>query len=443
MPFPGSIENRAFSGAASEASCTTDKVATPCIPSHGSRSDAGLTKMSEFKVRIEKNFESLEALRSEWDKAVVELGGAIYMSYDWTRTWWQFYGAGKELRIFLFYCGEEIVGILPIYIDRIGFNPLRLAVARLVCANIPPKAFNPPIHPDWAERIFDSMLTQLLEQDRCDLISIGPVCKAREFLEHFEKAARQRGDLAAEVTRNREGLHTVFRLPKSMDEFFEGMDKDERKKRKYEMRLLNREQAITKDVITAPEAVEVEFESFARLHALQWRDKGKQGHFGSWPKGTEYNRALVKALAKSGRVRFVRILSGGEVISSQYAFVFGDTWYWELPARATDRKWNRFSLGTTGFFSLVEEAIKQGQARIEGGVAHYDYKQKLNGTEYGLEVLRVVANRSASQMRTRLYGWVRAGLELAYCKIWYARISPRLPAMFRKPIWTLWLLLDF
>ncbi len=221
------------------------------------------------------------------------------------------------------------------------------------------------------------------------------------------------------------------------------MEKDERKKRKYEMRLLAKEQSTVRDVLTAPEQVEAEFANFVSLHASQWGDKGKLGHFGSWPRGREYNLALVRALAKLNRVRFVRILAEGEVISSQFAFVFGNTWYWELPARATERKWNRFSLGTTGFFCLAEEAIKEGKTHIEAGIAHYDYKQKLGGNEFGLDTLRVAANRPGSKLRTRIFRALRSCLEVVYYKIWYGRVSPHLPAFLRKPIWHFWLRLDF
>jgi CelD/BcsL family acetyltransferase involved in cellulose biosynthesis len=396
-----------------------------------------------LEARVENSFVGLEPLRAAWDQAAADLGGSVYLSFDWSRTWWEFYGTHKELRIFLFYAGGKLVSAVPLYIDRLGLKPLQFAVARLLGANIPPKSFNPPVHPDWAEAIFEVILTQLLDRDRCDLISLGPACESCGFLKRFESAARRRNPLCARVTLAREGVHTVFHLPGTLDEFFDGMEKDERKKRKYEMRLLTKEPSITRDVVAAPDQVEAEFERFAALHASQWRDKGKLGHFGSWPRGRQYNLALVQALAKLGRVRFVRILAGGEVISSQFAFVFGDFWYWELPARVMDRKWNRFSLGTTGFFGLAEEAIKEGKAHIEGGIAHYDYKRKLGGAEYGLEVLRVVANRFGSQVRTRLYSWLRRCFEIAYYKIWYARISPRLPAPLRKPIWSFWLRLDF
>src|ERR1035441_9174106 len=92
-----------------------------------------------LKCRFETAFEGLEPFRSCWDDAVIRLGGSIYMSYDWCRTWWQFYGQGKELRIFLFTSADRVVGILPLYIDSLGWGPLRFRVARLVGANIPPK----------------------------------------------------------------------------------------------------------------------------------------------------------------------------------------------------------------------------------------------------------------------------------------------------------------
>src|SRR5579859_6248405 len=80
--------------------------------------------------RVETSFDGLEVLRDCWDEAVIRLGGSIYMSYDWCRTWWEFYGQGKELRILLFYSGENIVGIVPLYIDSVGFYQCRFRVVR-------------------------------------------------------------------------------------------------------------------------------------------------------------------------------------------------------------------------------------------------------------------------------------------------------------------------
>ena len=58
-------------------------------------------RVQNLNVRIENSF--LDSLRAVWDEAAVELGATIYMSYDWCKTWWDFYGANAELKIFFFY----------------------------------------------------------------------------------------------------------------------------------------------------------------------------------------------------------------------------------------------------------------------------------------------------------------------------------------------------
>ena len=105
------------------------------------RLDPGPNKgpVDELHCRIETSFESLVSFRHTWDEAVIRLGGSLYMSYDWCRVWWEFYGAGKKLRIFVFSAAGEVVGILPVYIDSIGIRPVMFKVARLVGANIRPR----------------------------------------------------------------------------------------------------------------------------------------------------------------------------------------------------------------------------------------------------------------------------------------------------------------
>jgi CelD/BcsL family acetyltransferase involved in cellulose biosynthesis len=399
--------------------------------------------MADLEVRVERSFAALEHLRGLWDEAAVELGATIYMSYDWAKTWWQFYGGNKELRVFLFFVEQRLVGVVPLYIDRIGVWPFRLAVARLVCANIPPKAFQPPLHPDWADQIFQSILTRLFAEDRCDLLSFGPVSEEHGAAASLGKAARSEAALVGKVVERSEGVSSVFVLPNSLEAYFEALDKDERKKRKYELRVLKREPDVSEDVLSDPAQTAAEFEGFVRLHAQQWQGKGKLGHFGSWPQAEEFNRALVRTQGQLGRVRFVRVLAGQQVLSSQYAFSFGRSYYWELPARVVEPRWQRFSLGPAGFFALVDASIKEGKARVEAGLAHYDYKRKLNAREYQTQVVRIVARRLAARWRTALFTFLRWCLLWGYHKVWYNRVSPRLPARFRKPQWTLWLRLDF
>src|ERR1035437_1242609 len=355
--------------------------------------------ISQLRCKLETSLHGLDDLRMEWDDAVVRLGGSIYMSYDWVRTWWEFYGAGRALRIFLFSSADKVVGILPLYIDSLGWGPLRFRVARLVGANIPPKVFDPAIDETFAEKIFEAVLVQLFQEDKCDLLSLGPVSELHKSTAQLAGVCRLRTDLVAQCRTKVEGVHSVFCLPPTMDEYFEGLSKSERKKRKYEIRLLRKECDVSVDVLKDPRALDVEFERFATQHTAQWEAEGKAGHFVAWPKGREFNQALVRAHAPLGRVRFVRIIAGGEVVSNQYVFAFGDSWYWELPGRAMGQQWERLSLGPAGLITTVEAAIQEGKRRLEGGIGHYEYKVKLGAKEHKLLRVRVLANGLGSRLR--------------------------------------------
>jgi CelD/BcsL family acetyltransferase involved in cellulose biosynthesis len=229
-----------------------------------------------------------------------------------------------------------------------------------------------------------------------------------------------------------------------MEHYFASLSKNERKnRRKYELRLLKKEYEAKVEVLSDPAKVQEEYEQFVRQHTLHWRAQGKPGHFGAWPKATEYNRALVKAQGWLGRLRFVRILANGQVVANQYAFAFGSSYSWELPARAVGPEWERFSLGPTGIVTMIEAAISEGKTRLEGGMAHYDYKVRLGAREYPVKRIRVVRNRCSSRVRAAIFGLIRLGLRYGYHKIWYRRVAPHLPGALKRPQWNFWLRLDF
>jgi CelD/BcsL family acetyltransferase involved in cellulose biosynthesis len=151
----------------------------------------------------------------------------------------------------------------------------------------------------------------------------------------------------------------------------------------------------------------------------------------------------VKAQGVLGRVRFVRIWANGQVVSDQYVFAFGDSWFWELPARTADSGWTRFSLGPAGLIAIVEAAIREGARRLEGGLGHYSYKVKLGASEQPVVRLRVVADRPTVRTRAVLFNALRICLLYAYQKAWRRRLASRLPRALACPQWNFWLRLDF
>jgi hypothetical protein len=426
-----------------DAQCDPVSAEAQPDPETRAASDGFCGSLGEFKTVVQHSFLKLEDFSDTWDAAVAELGGSVYMSYDWSRTWWEFYGRNKELRIFLCYAGERIVAIVPMYIDRLGWGPFRCSIGKLVGANIPPKVFNPPMHPDYAGVVLIAILEQLFVRDECDLVSLGPMSELHGPSQILEGATKG-GQPRVGASRTVSGVHSIFWLPRSMDEYYASLSKNERKnRRKYELRLLRKEYDTRVEAVRDPGEVEAEFEEFVRQHTLHWNVQGKPGHFKAWPKATEFNRALVKAHASKGRLRFIKIVANGEAVANQYVFVFGKSYFWELPARAVGAQWERFSLGPTGIVTMIETAINEGMSRLEGGLAHYEYKVRLNAKEYATKTFRFVRRGTSSRVRATFVDFLRFCLGVCYHRIWYKRLRGYFPAFRDRPQWGAWLRLDF
>jgi CelD/BcsL family acetyltransferase involved in cellulose biosynthesis len=185
-------------------------------------------------------------------------------------------------------------------------------------------------------------------------------------------------------------------------------------------------------VVEAPGAVAQEFERFAAQHTAQWVSEGRPGHFHAWPNALAYNRELVKAHGRLGRVRFVRLLLGDQVIANQYTFAFGRNLFAELPSRAIGPEWERLSLGCSSQVKLLDYAITSGFQSMRSGLGHYDYKVLLGGKEHRALMVRIESKGHASRLKSRVYSGARNVLHFACNKVWYQRLSARLPRIFRS-----------
>jgi CelD/BcsL family acetyltransferase involved in cellulose biosynthesis len=388
----------------------------------------------ELECTIETSFAGLDALRETWDEAVIRLGGTIYMSYDWVRTWWDFYGAGHELRLFVFQSGDQVVGIVPLYIGSLGVWPLRLKVARLVGANIPPKVFDPPLDPAWAAAVMERVIQHLLVAERCDLLSFGFVSELHSSSAAIIQACRTLQPLVRPAVLISADVQATFRPPGCLDAYLKSLSRNERKnnRRLYDLSSLKESYEVREDVLQEAAEVAVEFERFLEQHSEEWQSRGRPGHFYAWPKAAEFHRALVKVLGPARRVRFIRLLANGEVIASIYGFRLGTRLFAELPTRRNGSEWENYSLGRTIIVRTLLAAAREGITQVDAGLGHYDHKTRLGGEEGKAIRLHCVARRTLSRFRVQAWRGIHKALFLLYQKVWYRRVTPFLPRSFRR-----------
>jgi CelD/BcsL family acetyltransferase involved in cellulose biosynthesis len=397
-----------------------------------------LTEFTETSVRLETftSFAAAETVASEWDDLIAQVDGSLYMSFSWCRVWWQHYGDRRELRLMAIRDGDELVGVLPFFIERLGSVLAQVRVAKLVGSDSTIAIVDAPLHEGVMPAAFRMAIAQLLRDDRCDVVHFGP-CSEIAQVEAIRGAV---GELAGEarMLRDRDvGASTVFEMRDGFDAYLKSLSKNQRSNYKRNVNKLNNAFNFSVDVVSDAATLEHEFGAFVEMHQAQWHAVNKLGHFGDWPGSREFMRDLVEELVGTDQVRLIRLLADQRVVTYYFCFKRGDTFYWRLPARLTG-EWDQFGLGRVGLMKMIEVAASEGATAIEAGNGRYAYKDKLNATSLVLHSLSVGRRGISSGFRARVTLALGDLLHLAYYKVWFQRVAPRLP-LRRGPLWRSWI----
>lgn len=398
----------------------------------------GAANVASLNCRIETSLELLGAMREQWDELVEAARGDIYFTYDWCRTYWRHYSHGRQLRIFLFHDGRELVGIVPLVLERLWLGPLPIRLARLLGSDWTPAVLHPPIIPEHAVSAYRTVIERSLGEFGCDGASFARLSGEFTTLEAIRDACSG-SDTSAMVVRDRVmTMHTVFHLPTSFDEHVGSLSKSERGNYRRDERRLAECGPITVRHNRAPDELDAAFDRFAALHANQWRQLGMLGHFRDWPKASEFTRDLLQTVSARGQAEIIEVRVRDLGVAMEFTLRFGDTSYWRLPARKMDPDWEKRGLGRVALVRQIESAIASGIRRIEAGSGHYPYKLRLGGTEYPLHSILVARNHWWSRFKARLLAARADVLNLLYYRLWFCRLAPRLP-LPRRPLWKSWI----
>lgn len=384
-----------------------------------------------------RSFAELEPLREEWDRFVAACGATAYHSFDQCRIWWEHYGRGRRLLVFVVRADGAMVALLPMFVERRWLGPVWLDVAALVGSDSTLPVLELAARESAAEESVRLVLDRLLGSERCDVVRFAPLAgdAGAAAVRAATKALGSRARLVSDCVT---GPYTLFCLPETFDAYLASIGKSQRSNYRRGMKQLREAHDVLLDVVSDPSELAREFPKFKALHDAQWASERKLGHFGDWPRGAAYHEDLVRAHAREGRAHLVRMSLGGRVVSYQLCYAIGRTLHWFLPARVLDPELERFSLGRLGLAQLVEFAIGAGYRRIDGGLGHYDYKVQLGGEERPVLSMLVASTRPGVATRVGVYVRLARLFHFLYYRTWFLKLAPRLP-LPRRPLWRSWI----
>jgi CelD/BcsL family acetyltransferase involved in cellulose biosynthesis len=346
-------------------------------------------------LRIVEDIEGFRALQDAWTRLLAQAQApTVFNTWEWQFLWWKHYGDNQPLRIVVVSEGEEIVGILPLYIQtRRVWGRLPVRVARFVATggDTAPDYLGPILHRDHAEEASSRLATFLsTEFQGWDVMVLTDISQGSAFESAMLRiwAANDQSvewGISARIS--------YVQLPPSWQDYLATLDS----KRRHTMRSGRQKlEAVPgarlfrwDDADTLDQAVD----RLIELHHARWRGRADKYAFSS-SEYVNFHRELMRVLAQRGWLRLYGVAIGDDVVAMLYCYGFnGTVSYFQ---GGFDPAYQNLRLGTCLIGYAIERAIAEGGSEFDMLRGEYDYKKQWAKEVRQTQCLTVYGNNPAT-----------------------------------------------
>jgi CelD/BcsL family acetyltransferase involved in cellulose biosynthesis len=280
----------------------------------------------------------LEELSASWDRLATGIFEP-FLRNAWFLSWWDAFGAGRELRTCVLWRGDELVGAFPL---------CAIADGRLAALS---NEHSPVFHPLSSDAAAEQALVAAAVGGSSELVVEGvPVG------DHL-------GRLMSEARSHRR-LHVVEPWQTSPIADTTGSFEQYRAERKSRWReierrrrKLRREYRVEEKLIESPLDLERELTLGFEVEASGW--KGRAGTaIASLPQTARFYRGVAAYLQRQGELRLSTLSADRRVIAFDLGLVHRARYY--LLKTGFDESWRRFAPGLALRLSVVERCFELG-----------------------------------------------------------------------------------
>jgi len=334
---------------------------------------------AEFSA-VPAEADRLPRIRAEWNALVERMRyPTVFCGWEWVTTWWEHFGAGRELRVLLIYRANELKGILPLYLTtRLSARSARIGRVLAYCSaeDLYPDPLDMICAEGDAEACAAAVLSYLAGASRdWDILHLRFMQENSQLFRTTHRAGAY-GSRAERVS-----AASYVSLTGSYADYVGQLSVNERSNvRRRRRKLFERAGIVYADMAAMGAAAALE--RLVDLHGRRAAEKGIASSFAR-PEVVAFHRDLLDRIDPR-RVWLRGLQHDGDIIAAFYGFIAGRTLsYYQL---GYDPAWSEYSPGSV----LLQETIREA---FETGLAEYNFLQ-------GQEAFK---QRWANQSR-RLYG---------------------------------------
>jgi len=397
---------------------------------------AGTVETSVFD-----SFEDLSFLQVEWDEFVQQVGGEIFLSFDWCRLWWKYYGGRRQLKVFVFRRQGRIVGLVPLFFEKLWLGPVFVRAVKLVGSDFTIPHFSIPVDPAYMEPVLRAFFAAVADY-KLDIIHIGPIAGIYSQYDRLLDTCRSLVGGSYSLVARDIDVQTYFNVPETWEDYLAALGAKERSKMKRHYRLALKAGANPDTTVLADCATEENFDAvftdFVKMHQRHWCRFGQLGHFADWPEAEQFHREVAAAQLKLNRLCLFAVMLDDTCLGYKYGYIFGNRYFDFLDVRCDSTRMANIGLGWIMYGEMIKKAIKNKATHIDSMRGYYKHKLEMGGQLRHTMSVYIIRRGWSRLTRAWLFRFAAWLLNLFYYRIWYNKVASRL-RLKRKGLWTSWI----
>ena len=304
---------------------------------------------------------TLEPLRSDWTE-LAAASRSFFKTWEWASTWWEEFGAGRELLVTVVRAGDRVAGIVPLY--RWKTRPLR--ILRFLGHKTGDELG--PICAAADRPLVARALRLALGGLRWDLL-------VAEQLPADEGWAALGGRVLV-----REGNPVLRFGGDGWDGFLRGRSANFREHVRRWPRKLAREHEVRYRLVDGATDLQPALSTLFGLHALRWT-----GRPSTFRTHEAFHRRVAALAAERGWLRLWLLEVDGLAVAAVYGFRFAGVESYYQAGR--DPAWHHDHVGFVLLAKAIEQAARDAVAEYRLLRGAEEYKYRFATDDPGLETI--------------------------------------------------------
>jgi hypothetical protein len=340
------------------------------------------TDSLNLSKRVHRSENAFKDLKNSWNKLVGIAGADVFQLHEWQYSWWNVFGANNDLHIITYWLEDELVAILPFFIENRKLSRLRfIRSLQLIGSHITTakggilpvdKAFGGYldiiVHPDHVSAI-QTEISKLFEEMPLwvDQIVLDEVPQ-HSLLVHLSSYLKDQDTWSFKLINASSCSHCL--IDSDWDLYLSTLSRSTRKNIRRGLRSVYDDKIF--EIKEAKDTSEFEyiFDELVRLHQDRWHHCNKPGIFAD-PRLKEFYRSASLQLFITGSAALNWAEKDGKVLAVELTYKYNHTIYAVQNGFDDTSEYRKYSPSNL----IIYDIMKRG---IENGYLVFDW---LRGTE--------------------------------------------------------------